>query len=215
MAGPRHLWSGEWERDSAAAAEELAASRPQAHATAQPPPSQDPPPARPRSRSLLRRMARRARSGVRQVRTVRILRRQVLAALTVAVLAAAATFAAVSSLAGAGRAGPEHRGHAWLGVALASSPILAGGFPSGFGGFPFPDGALVAAVTPGGPAADAGISPGDVITQVNGELVRSPQDLEREIAGKQAGDRIEIRYVEGQFSYLTTVTLEARPANQP
>jgi serine protease Do len=40
-------------------------------------------------------------------------------------------------------------------------------------GLPRPEGALVASVQPGGPAARAGIEPGDVILDLNGRPVQS------------------------------------------
>jgi hypothetical protein len=45
--------------------------------------------------------------------------------------------------------------------------------------------------------------------------VRSPQALEGEIAGMRAGDRVQIRYEQGQLAYVAQVTLETRPAAQP
>ena len=52
---------------------------------------------------------------------------------------------------------------------------------------PAPRGALVAEVTPGSPAARAGVQPGDVITAFQGEDVNTPRDLTRRVAGTPPG----------------------------
>jgi serine protease Do len=48
-------------------------------------------------------------------------------------------------------------------------------------------GAVVTGVAPGGPAAEAGVRPGDVILELNGRPVRSAQDVQREV--QQGGGR--------------------------
>jgi serine protease Do len=50
-------------------------------------------------------------------------------------------------------------------------------------------GALVASVTQGSPAAKAGLEPGDVITAVGGQAVKDPKDLSRKIADLAPGAR--------------------------
>jgi serine protease Do len=56
-------------------------------------------------------------------------------------------------------------------------------------------GALVADLTPGGPAERAGLKPGDVVTRVNGEAVESATDLTRAVGRAPAGSavRLEVR----------------------
>jgi len=49
-------------------------------------------------------------------------------------------------------------------------------------GLPQPEGALVASVEKGGPAARAGIEPGDVVLKLNGEPVESTTELSEKIA---------------------------------
>src|SRR5262249_26589443 len=48
------------------------------------------------------------------------------------------------------------------------------------------DGVLVTAVTPGSPAADAGVQPGDVILQVNQSSVSSVEGVKAEVAKAKA-----------------------------
>lgn len=53
-------------------------------------------------------------------------------------------------------------------------------------------GALVAELTPGGPADKAGLVPGDVIIDVDGADMAEPRDVSRRIAGMKPGETIEI-----------------------
>jgi S1-C subfamily serine protease len=101
--------------------------------------------------------------------------------------------------------------HPWLGVELAASPVLAGGFQSGFGSFPFGAGALVINVVAGSPAANAGIAPGDVITGIGNQPVSRPTEVGSSLAGLQVGDHVQVTYDQGPFSYTTRVTLTAQP----
>ena len=50
-------------------------------------------------------------------------------------------------------------------------------------------GALVAAVTDGTPAARAGVKTGDIVTAVGGEEVKTPKDLSRLVADMSPGDK--------------------------
>jgi putative serine protease PepD len=66
---------------------------------------------------------------------------------------------------------------AWLGVDLRSVPQ---------------GGAFVAAVVPGGPAADAGIRPGDMIARLAGKPVPTVDDLAVAVADLKPGDRVPV-----------------------
>jgi len=55
-----------------------------------------------------------------------------------------------------------------------------------------PQGALVASVTQGGPAAKAGVKVGDVISQVNGKPIAKTRDLPRMIAETAAGKSVHL-----------------------
>ena len=65
-------------------------------------------------------------------------------------------------------------------------------------------GALVAEVTEGGPAAAAGVQPGDVVLQVNGTPISSATDLTRAVGLSRAGEpiRLQVRR-EGQVREIT------------
>jgi len=67
-------------------------------------------------------------------------------------------------------------------------------------------GATVLVVDAGGPAQRAGVQPGDVITQVDGQPITSPGVLDAAIAGKQPGQRVQLlvnRYGQSLVLYAT------------
>jgi serine protease Do len=72
-------------------------------------------------------------------------------------------------------------------------------------------GALVAQTQPQTPAANAGISSGDVITGVNGEKVDGPRELSRKIAGLGPNASVELSYIHNGAEKITTVKLGQLP----
>lgn len=68
-----------------------------------------------------------------------------------------------------------------------------------------PDGVVVEYVTPGGPAAKAGIQPGDVITQVNSHPVHAGTDLINPIVQTPIGHSVELTYVHNGRTANTSV----------
>jgi serine protease Do len=82
-----------------------------------------------------------------------------------------------------------HASHARLGVLVQDlNQALAESF-----GLDRPDGALVASVEPGSPAASAGLKPGDVITQVNGAPIERAGDLSNRIGLDLPGSRVALK----------------------
>jgi putative serine protease PepD len=63
-------------------------------------------------------------------------------------------------------------------------------------------GALIAkkttAILPGGPAAKAGLRPGDLITAINGIKINTPEELIVEIRTNNVGDEVTITYLRGK-----------------
>ena len=57
---------------------------------------------------------------------------------------------------------------------------------------PHPDGAEIQEITPGSPAADAGLEAGDVITSLDGRAVRDPDDVLDVIENLEPGDEVEV-----------------------
>ncbi|GJF29127.1 hypothetical protein KNE206_18270 [Kitasatospora sp. NE20-6] len=67
-----------------------------------------------------------------------------------------------------------------------------------------------AAVTPGGPADQAGLKPGDVITKLGGIPIDSGPTLVSEIWTHKPGEKVEVEYTRDGKAAKTTVTLGER-----
>jgi S1-C subfamily serine protease len=94
-------------------------------------------------------------------------------------------------------------------VHIGSTPFLGVEVgPAGYGG----SGAVIAGVVPGGPAARAGLTAGDVITAIDGRTISSPSVIPSIVLAKKPGARITVVYVD-QFgvSHTATVTLGSGP----
>ena len=75
-------------------------------------------------------------------------------------------------------------------------------------------GAGIAAVTRGGPAAGAGLQPGDVITAVNGTATRDSQTLAAVLAGLQPGQQVTVSVTRADRSTATVkLTLGQLPGS--
>ncbi|HEV2386225.1 MAG TPA: DegQ family serine endoprotease [Candidatus Acidoferrales bacterium] len=104
--------------------------------------------------------------------------------------------------------GKVTRGH--LGVYIQTvTPELAKKF-----GLPAPEGALVASVEAGSPAAKAGIEQGDIILKFNGEPLTNMQDLSLKVAqaGPSATVHLEV-FRNGTTRQVAVVLGEATAAN--
>ncbi|MDD2876175.1 MAG: Do family serine endopeptidase [Acidiphilium sp.] len=75
------------------------------------------------------------------------------------------------------------------------------------------DGALVAETVPNGPAAKAGLKPGDVITQVDGKAVTNPRDLALAISEIKPGDAAKVNYERDGQEKSTAITVEKMPSD--
>jgi putative serine protease PepD len=94
-------------------------------------------------------------------------------------------------------AAPEH---AYLGVSTA--PAQNGG-------------AQVGEATAGGPAAEAGIRNGDVITEVDGDQVQDPDDVAAAIEDAKPGDKVDVKVQRDGSEQTIEVTLGQRPDQLP
>jgi putative serine protease PepD len=74
-----------------------------------------------------------------------------------------------------------------------------------------PEGLYVKAVTPGGPAAMAGLQAEDVITSINGQPATSNIQLQELALTKKPGDTVSVEYSRNGHTTKTSVTLGTRP----
>ncbi len=72
-------------------------------------------------------------------------------------------------------------------------------------------GALVAEVEPNGPAAKAGLRPGDVVTAVNGTAVDDPRALARQVAALRPGTGAEVTVLRDGAEQKLSMTTAALP----
>ena len=211
MTTPRHLWSGDWARESESAADEM--ERRRAGFTPDEPPVEEPPqePQREPRPPLLTRVVAALVAFLRSVRTatargftaavarLRTISPRQVGLVALATVAGAAVALGAAALAGGGSGnGPSKSdahvmpGHAWLGLQTVSQMGTSG--------------ATVLVVDAGGPAQRAGVQPGDVITQVDGQPITNPGVLDAAIAGKQPGQQVQLlvnRYGQSLVLYAT------------
>lgn len=98
----------------------------------------------------------------------------------------------------------------WLGVRVEDvTPRMA--FVLGMGK---PNGAMVTAIAPRGPAAAAGLSPGDVILAIGGRRVRSADAIGKVIEPLIIGEPVPVAVWRGERVQRLTLKLGGRPASE-
>jgi putative serine protease PepD len=88
--------------------------------------------------------------------------------------------------------------HAYLGVSIRPSSS--------------PQGAALANVVSGTPAAKAGLKAGDVIIRLGDATVAGPDDLSSIIDAKKPGDSLSVTYVRSGKQHTVTIKLGTRPS---
>jgi putative serine protease PepD len=88
--------------------------------------------------------------------------------------------------------------HAFLGVSTSDATTTTAG-------------ALIQAVTSGGPADDAGIRAGDVVTAIGNTQIKGTNDLVAAIATHRSGDKVDVTIRRGSQTKKVTVTLGTQP----
>jgi putative serine protease PepD len=76
---------------------------------------------------------------------------------------------------------------------------------------PHPAGAEVQGITPGSPAAAAGLRAGDVITGLDGAPVADPDALSQAVSGREPGDEVEVEVTRDGERRTFEVELGTRP----
>jgi putative serine protease PepD len=102
-----------------------------------------------------------------------------------------------------------HTGRAYLGIAPTDASAQANQFGGGQG---IVNGALVSQLASGGPADQAGIQQGDVITQADGKTVTDAQDLLTILAAKKPGESISLTINRNGSTSNVTAKLGELPA---
>ncbi|HEV7494031.1 S1C family serine protease [Baekduia sp.] len=93
--------------------------------------------------------------------------------------------------------------HAWLGVHIEAPSGLSPSTPSG---------AAITSVTTGGPADDAGLQAGDIVTAVDGQPMDDSTDLSTYINSKAPGDKITMTVKRnGQTQKIDAVLADQPP----
>src|SRR5215211_5797381 len=87
--------------------------------------------------------------------------------------------------------------HAYLGVSIEDTD----------------EGARIAEVRPGGPAAEAGLQEGDIVTEADGEAVESADELRLAVEAHKPGDSFELTITRNGDTKTITVELGSRPAS--
>lgn len=204
MRTPKHLWSGDWERESAAVSEDLAgleelprvrAPAPSAARTAaEPRPASQPEPEPwirlPRIR-FPQISPRARRTGL------------VTIAALVALAAAAYGLGALLGSSGSGTSpaatGPP-AAMAWLGMEVETVS---------------PGRVVVATVSSGSEGERAGFEPGDVMIAIDSRSLQTSRDISKAIFGMRSGDEVQIEVGRGSTVFVTSATLGAPPAKYP
>jgi membrane-associated protease RseP (regulator of RpoE activity) len=184
------------------------------------PPADEPPkePEREPREPLLRRAATAMLAFLRSVRAatarglaaavarLRTISPRQVGLVALATVAGAAVALGAAALAGGGGSSPSKSdaqltpGHTWLGLQTVSQMGNSG--------------ATVLVVDAGGPAQHAGVQPGDVITQIDGQPITSPAVLDAVVASKQPGQQVQLlvnRYGQSLVLYATLGSTHAGP----
>ena len=103
-----------------------------------------------------------------------------------------------------------HVSYPFLGVGTVdNTPALAAQY-----GLPDVPGAAVGQVTPGSPAARAGIKVDDVITAIGNTAIKSTSDIQLALTAYKPGDKVSVTWVQAKTNQkiTKTVTLAQAPA---
>jgi serine protease Do len=71
-------------------------------------------------------------------------------------------------------------------------------------------GVTISEVTPGGPAEQAGLKPGDTITAVDGKPIKNGDELVSDIASRRPGAKVNLSFIRNGKQQQSTVTIADR-----
>ena len=95
----------------------------------------------------------------------------------------------------------------WIGVAsIKVTPQLARYY-----GLPVIDGALVARVEPYSPADDAGLRKGDIIEEIDGNMIKDPSQIATYVRKKQVNDQLSVTINRYGRQFQLPIPVDVRP----
>lgn len=95
----------------------------------------------------------------------------------------------------------------WIGVAsIKVTPQLARYY-----GLPVTDGALIARVEPYSPADDAGLRKGDIIEEIDGNIIKDPSQIATYVRKKQVNDQLQVTINRYGRQFQLPIPVDVRP----
>jgi membrane-associated protease RseP (regulator of RpoE activity) len=207
MSGPNHLWSGDWEDESARAARERAA-QPQIEATEPAPLEQQPREAGSSRRRLSLRYA--AIAGLLVV----------VVGVALAVTLSGGSKPKQARTASRVAATPPTPSHGPTGgVPLQSTKTVGNGPVANWLGMQIvdaPGGAAIDTVALGSAADDAGFEPGDVIVEIDGHQINTVPQIAAATSKVALGKSLSVEVLRSSVMVmLSSVPMEERPTIRP
>jgi serine protease Do len=105
----------------------------------------------------------------------------------------------------------EQNGHVTRGYVGVEAQKISEGMAKALH-LPDAGGALIAGVSQDGPAAKAGVQPGDVVEAVNGQKVENPRELAVQIAAVKPGDQAKLEILRDGKKQTVTATVAEQPS---
>ncbi|HZB26809.1 MAG TPA: trypsin-like peptidase domain-containing protein [Vicinamibacterales bacterium] len=93
-----------------------------------------------------------------------------------------------------------------IGVQVRRDPLTKEEVPAF--GLPSPNGAVLSSITPGGPAAKAGLEPGDVIVEFNGRPVSDSDSLVAMVVSTKPGTSVPVTVYRGKQRRSFNITID-------
>lgn len=94
----------------------------------------------------------------------------------------------------------------WLGAEYSDAPVLPGAMPPGA-----PRGVALSNVYEGGPADVAGLAPGDVLLEIDGEKIDDQSDLRNREAAMAPGSAVSVTGLRAGLPFTAELRLAQRP----
>jgi S1-C subfamily serine protease len=203
MSSPRHLWSGDWERDSASLEAELGTHErlPYVPDEAEPDVAEAP------ERTPLSARTAPARRGFRgavaaAAASLRRINPRALALAAIIAVIVVAGALAINSLVGGGSSNSS-KGEASLRAADALFGVQLSTPPN--------HGVVIGTVTPGGPAEAAGLDPGDTLTAIDNRPISDASSVAAAVKDLPSNDQAILQVTRGSTIITTLLTLTGHP----